>query len=237
MIESDRIQRPCRGGTLKTMPPRRRSPAGYSLARRVRYATVAQVEATFIQDPRVTRSKESILRATLDLLVENGVAATTIEAIADRSGVAKTTIYRHWASKPELVIDAFKSLTREGKVPDTGSLEGDLEALAVGLSRALASGRFASLLPSLIDAAQRDPEMSKLHDRFAADREMTVRHIVTRARSRGEIRDDVSDSDVVDLIAGPIFYRRLVAHDRLDARSAKRLAELISELVTPDLEG
>lgn len=193
--------------------------------------------AAHTEDPRVTRSKEAILKATIDLLAEHGVSATTIEAIADRSGVAKTTIYRHWVGKPELVIDAFESLTQEGKTPDTGSFEGDLEALAVGLSRALASGRFASLLPSLIDAAQRDPEMSKLHDRFAADREMTVRQIVTRARSRGEIRDDVSDSDVVDLVAGPIFYRRLVAHDRLDARSAKRLAELVSELVTPDPEG
>ncbi len=193
--------------------------------------------AAHIQDPRVSRSKEVVLKATLDLLAENGVAATTIEAIADRSGVAKTTIYRHWASKPELVFEAFESLTRETRVPDTGSLRGDLEALAVGLSSALASGRFASLLPSLIDAAQRDPEMSKLHDGFAADREMTVRHIVTQARSRGEIRDDVTDSDVVDLIAGPIFYRRLVAHDRLDARSAKRLAELVSELVYPGLEG
>ncbi len=177
------------------------------------------------------------MKATLALLAESGVAATTIEAIADRSGVAKTTIYRHWDSKPKLVIDAVESLTREGTVPDTGSFGGDLESLAVGLSGALTSGPFASLLPSLIDAAQRDPEMSKLHERFAADREMTVRHIVTRARSRGEIRDDVSDNDVVDLVAGPIFYRRLVAPSRLDARSARRLAELISEMLSTDPGG
>lgn len=189
------------------------------------------------EDPRVARSKEAILKATLDLLAENGVTATTIEAIAERSGVAKTTIYRHWAGKPELVIDAFASLTPPDKDPDTGSLRGDLEALIVGFSKALASGRFAALLPSLIDAAERDPEMSKLHHRFATDRETAVRRIVTRARARGEVREDLTDSEVVDLVAGPIFYRRLVANDRLDARSAKRLAELIVELAAPDRDG
>ncbi|MFP4554901.1 MAG: TetR/AcrR family transcriptional regulator [Actinomycetota bacterium] len=192
------------------------------------------MEAAHAEDPRVARSKAAILEATLELLAENGVAATTIEAISDRSGVAKTTIYRHWPGKPELVIAAYESLTQAGKDPDTGSIAGDLEALAFGLTKALASGRFASLLPTLIDAAERDPEMSKLHHRFAADREAVVHRIVAKARSRGEIRDDLADGEVVDLIAGPIFYRRLVAHDRLDPSSAKRLAALVSEIVAPD---
>lgn len=183
------------------------------------------------EDPRVTRSKRAVLQATLELLAENGVAATTIESISDRSGVAKTTIYRHWAGKPELVIAAFESLTPAATDPDTGSLAGDLEALAVGLSKALGSGRFASLLPSLIDAAERDRELSKLHRRFAASRERAVRRIVDRARARGELRDDITDNEVVDLIAGPIFYRRLVAHARLDAGAARRLAAMVAELV------
>ena len=195
------------------------------------------MENTRSVEPRVSRSKEAVLGATLDLLAEQGVAATTIEAISDRSGVAKTTIYRHWAGKPELVIDAFQSLTRSTREPDTGTLQGDLESLAVGLSKALSSGRFGSLLPSLIDAAERDPEMSELHARFAADRETVVRDIVARARSRDEIRDDLTDDDMVDLVAGPIFYRRLVAHDRLDARSARRLAGLVTELVSPQSVG
>lgn len=185
------------------------------------------------EDPRVTRSKRIILATSLEIMSELGVNSTTVEAIAERSGVAKTTIYRHWPSKAELVIDAFEELATSPIDPDTGSLAGDLTALANGLAIALAKGRWTSLLPSLIESAERHPDLAALHQRFADSRHEAVRSVVGRARSRGEVRSDVSDDELIDLIAGPLFYRRLVAHDPADNRYASRLATLVLELVTP----
>lgn len=188
---------------------------------------------TTTQDPRVTRSKEAVVAATVALLAERGVGATSIEAIADRSGVAKTTIYRHWPGKAELVIDAFESLMDEPHDPDTGSFETDLVALAVGLSHALDSGPWSELLPSLVDAAERDPDLAVLHGRLVEGRHAAVRAVVSRARSRGEVRNDVVDLDIIELVAGPLFYRRMMGRDPLDRDRAERIARLVAAAVAP----
>ncbi|MDO8105643.1 TetR/AcrR family transcriptional regulator [Isoptericola sp. b441] len=89
-------------------------------------------------DPRVVRSRAAVLAAATQLLATDGVAGTTIEAVAARSGVAKTTIYRHWPDQRALVRDAFGVALPMPAAPDTGTLAGDLLALATGLARALA---------------------------------------------------------------------------------------------------
>src|SRR5580658_8039511 len=81
-------------------------------------------------DPRVLVSRERVLTTTLDLLMEAGLDQLTIDEISRRSGVAKTTIYRHWANRSALVIDACSQMTDgEEAAPDTGSLEGDVRAI------------------------------------------------------------------------------------------------------------
>src|SRR3984885_10922662 len=81
-------------------------------------------------DPRVVLSRERVLTATLDLLTETGLGGLTIDDVSKRSGVAKTTIYRHWPNRAALVIDACSRMIEEDvAVPDTGSLEGDLRAI------------------------------------------------------------------------------------------------------------
>ena len=88
-------------------------------------------------DARVSRSKEKVVRVTLDLLAERGVAGTSVEAIAERSGVAKTTVYRHWPTKAGVVLDAIATCIEPARDPDTGSLPGDLHELVGGLCEAL----------------------------------------------------------------------------------------------------
>lgn len=185
-------------------------------------------------DPRVARSKESVLQATRELLAERGVGDTTIEAISERSGVAKTTIYRHWEGKGAVVFDVIQEMQGQPPLPDTGTFKGDLTALAVALARGLSESGWSSLLPSLIDAAQRDEDLSKLHKEFAADRHRSLQRIVSRARDRGEIRDGVSDDDVLELIAGPLFYRRLMTEKTITSARARRIVDFIHRAIGLD---
>lgn len=155
---------------------------------------------------------------------------TTIEAISESSGVAKTTIYRHWSGKAPLVMDAFESMMAAPVVPDYGSLLADLSALAEGLAAALRHSAWADALPSLIDAAERDPGLADLHRRMAGLRHEGVREILRRARDRGEITGDITDDEIIDLIAGPLFYHRLVGHAGPDPALARRIAVLVHRL-------
>lgn len=178
-------------------------------------------------DPRVARSRSAVVEATLDLLNERGVAAITIEAISERSGVAKTTIYRHWDSKAEVVIDAIGTLIDPPPAPNTGSLRGDLRAVLGGLAQALTSSPLSGLLPSLIDAAERDPEFAELHRSEATTRHRVVRDVVVRGIERGELPSEVDPDEFLEFVTGPLFYRRWVSVGSVDPAFAFRVVDLV----------
>ncbi|MBQ1074631.1 TetR/AcrR family transcriptional regulator [Micromonospora sp. C31] len=173
------------------------------------------------------RSRATVIAAALDLLTERGIAATTVEAVAERSGVAKTTIYRHWKDQPALVLDAIASTLQEPPDPDTGTLRGDLNALLAGLATALRDSPAARLMPALIDAAERDPAFAALHRREATHRHRTVRAVIVRGIDRGELPPDTDPDEVLDLLAGPVFYRRWVSTGTVDTVFTTRVVDLV----------
>ena len=178
-------------------------------------------------DPRVVRSRAAVIAATLKLLAERGITATTIEAVAGLSGVAKTTIYRQWDDQPSLVMDAIGSALQEPPRPDTGSLREDLVALLTGLASALHHSPAATLMPALIEAAERDPAFAALHRREAAHRHRVVRQVITRGIERGELPSDADVDDLLDLLTGPLFYRRWVSVGTVDVHFATRVVDAV----------
>lgn len=176
-------------------------------------------------DPRVVRSRAAVLAATLELLAERGVAGTTIESVAERSGVARTTIYRQWPDQAGLVRAAFASTLAEPPAPATGTLRGDLDALVVGLCRAVATGPAAAIMPALIDAAERDAAFAELHQAEALARHRVVAAVVAGAVDRGELPAGVDPGLVLDLLAGPVFYRRWVTRGPLDEGFARAVVD------------
>ncbi len=167
-------------------------------------------------DPRVIRSRASVLATALELMSEKGIAGTTIEAVAARSGVAKTTIYRQWDNQQALALDAFATLLNTPPTPDTGTLRGDLLELIRGLARALTASPAAALMPALIDAAERNPTFAAVHHQEAARRHTAASTALTRGVHRGELSPDADPADVIDLLTGPIFYRRYVSRGEVD---------------------
>src|SRR6201992_3133055 len=108
--------------------------------------------------PRSQEADRAILTATVDLLAERGLAAMSIEEVAARAGVGKTTIYRRWPSKGLLALDAFVASFREEQAqPDTGTLRGDMLAALHAWVRAVTQTPMGSMLTGLIAEAQREP--------------------------------------------------------------------------------
>lgn len=161
------------------------------------------------QAARVARSRALVTDAVIDLIVEGGLSAVTVDAVVARSGVAKTTVYRHWASREALLADVLASALPAQAAPDTGSLDGDLRALARGLAGGLGNPRTAALLGA-IAFPDGDRALDDIRARATRDRHTVVRAVLQRARRRGEpIPADGADG-VIRSIAGPLFYRRYV---------------------------
>lgn len=173
------------------------------------------IERTGDVDVRVRHSKEVVMATTYELLSEEGLAGVTVDAVARRSGVAKTTIYRHWPSREALLLDACAQMGPHFDIPDTGSFPNDLRALAQRVVEQLLAGPYAAILLSLMDAAERNPDLAALLAAAQTKLVEAVRTISARARVRGELRRLPDPSDVAALIVGPLLYRRLFSHEPL----------------------
>ena len=169
-------------------------------------------------DPRVLVSRERVLTTTLDLLTETGLGELTIDDISRRSGVAKTTIYRHWANRSALVIDACSRMTDGAQAPpDTGSLEGDLSIILTDIADLLRTARWSSILPSIVDAAEHDPEFAGIHSRIQHGHAAPLRVALNRAALRGEIPATSDRNAMAAALLGPLFYRRWFSREQIDA--------------------
>ena len=176
------------------------------------------VSGTAALDPRVLVSRERVLTTTLDLLTETGLGELTIDEVSRRSGVAKTTIYRHWANRSALVIDACSRMTDGQQAPpDTGSLDGDLTAILTGIADLLGTARWSSILPSIVDAAEHDPEFADIHSRIQHGHAAPLRAALDRAALRGEIPPAADRNAAAAALLGPLFYRRWFSREQIDA--------------------
>jgi AcrR family transcriptional regulator len=183
-------------------------------------------------DERVEKSKRAVLAATFQLLAEEGISGVSVDEVSRRSGVAKTTVYRHWPSRSALLIDACSSLasanleSRPGP-PDTGHFKTDLLMLLNRMAGRLRSERWATILPSMIDAAERDPELAKvyveLHRAFMAP----LYAIIERAKKRGELGASCDASEVVAAVVGPLFYRRWFSRQTMDEKFVRGIVERV----------
>jgi AcrR family transcriptional regulator len=168
-------------------------------------------------DPRVQRSKAAILEATAELISEHGFPGVNIEAVAARSGAAKTTIYRHWPSREALVIEAFGLCAGPvAEPPDTGSVRGDLLQILSGLARFLREEGSCASLQSLADAARRDPELAALHAAFIAERQRPMVDVLERGVREGDLPAGLDVQNAISLLVGPLFYRAMVSFEPLD---------------------
>ncbi|MFC5379412.1 TetR/AcrR family transcriptional regulator [Aquipuribacter nitratireducens] len=168
-------------------------------------------------DPRVERTRARVLAATADLLLEDGFARLTIDEVATRSGVARSTIYRNWATRAPLLLDAVQTLLDPPARVATGDAREDLVATLLTLARALdpatPQGR---LLPGLVEAAERDAELARLHRAATRERRELLADAVRRAVDADVLAADTDPDDTATRLAALLYYRRLVSGEPVD---------------------
>ncbi|MGX1759627.1 TetR/AcrR family transcriptional regulator [Streptomyces lydicus] len=154
------------------------------------------------------RKAQEIFDATLDLLAERGYEGLTIEGVAQRSGVNKTTLYRWWPSKGALLGAALVGARQlELTPPDTGSLEGDLEALLGTMTTLLTARPASDIAVAALGAVTHSPELASHVKDFFADRIAREQVVFDRAVARGEIAADTDPMLLMDLLAGAAWVR------------------------------
>jgi len=169
--------------------------------------------------PRSAEAHRAILESTLTVLGESGIAGLSIEAVAARAGVGKATIYRRWGSKEELILAALANMSPAGPVPDTGSLEGDLTALAEAQLARLSDSVLPRVAPRALAEAMGDSNLHALVlERMVGPMRAMLSSLVGRAVERGELAPGTDVDHAVDVIHGVIVYRIMLA--RGDMRSA-----------------
>src|SRR6266404_56093 len=149
-------------------------------------------------DARVRRSKETVLTVTHQMMSETGLSGVSIDEVSKRSGVAKTTIYRHWPSRADLLLEACSKLGSKLEAPDTGSIRGDIETLAIAFASRLRTAPATKIIPSIVDAAEHDAKIAKLlHAQVRAAFMAPLSEVIERAQKKGEIGRDQDASHLI----------------------------------------
>jgi AcrR family transcriptional regulator len=184
--------------------------------------------------PRSARVAEAIIEAVLDLLAEGQtLEALTIEAVAARAGVGKATIYRRWAGKEALLVDAVRSL--KGPLPTLAgeSVRDDLVALLGWTGKKRLDERFTRIMSCLGPEVSRSPEQYRLYQGLVEPRRELAREVLRRGVRTGELRADLDIEVAVAVLAGPMLVQRMLRwHPDLDVDT---LPEQVVDMVLAGL--
>ncbi|MGW2019994.1 TetR/AcrR family transcriptional regulator [Streptomyces sp. NPDC001927] len=185
--------------------------------------------------PRSAEADTAILDATRAALVELGWSKLTMGDVASRAGVAKTTLYRRWASKNELVVDAVAVLFDELELPDLGSLQADIENVVLQFAALLQRPETKTALMAVVAESTRDePLRERIRTSIVDRQKRLVLEGRQRAQERGELptdRDprsvDSTDDLIFDVIAGAVVHRALVSAEPVDEAWVQRFTALL----------
>ncbi len=175
--------------------------------------------------PRSEEAHRAILDAALELLVEVGYSALTVEGVAQRAGVGKATIYRRWPSKLPLVIEAFGDLPAFEE-SDSGDLATDLEQILRSYLRVYNTTPLGAVVPSLAGELPHNPELMDLFTPVVKQRRQPLMNALRRAATRGEIPADLDLDLAADLIVGPITVRVFFTPGKLSPKLVQPIVEM-----------
>ncbi|MGW6910810.1 TetR/AcrR family transcriptional regulator [Streptomyces sp. NPDC054940] len=185
--------------------------------------------------PRSTAAATAILAATREALVEVGWSKLTLGDVATRAGVAKTTLYRRWSGKNELVVDAVAELFDELELPDRGSLAADIEGVVLQFAAILARPEARSGLMAVVAESTRDEILrERIRESIVNRQKRLVLEGRARAQARGELPPEPDPSEsartvdlIFDVVAGAVVHRTLVSAEPVDPDWARSFAGIL----------
>jgi AcrR family transcriptional regulator len=184
--------------------------------------------------PRSPAVDEAILEAALELFVERGLDGVGIEQVAERAGVARTTVYRRWPSKESLVAQAIalgRGSADEKVVRDPTSRRSTMKSVAEALARTFGAGDYRKMVARLIGSIPDHPELMAIYSRtYLIPRRKIASDALELARAQGLIREDLDGDILLDLVAGALMYRLLIFGDSSEKSIRGYLLKLLREL-------
>ena len=175
-------------------------------------------------------SRDAILLAATELVVEQGYAAVSIEKIAQRAGVGKQTIYRWWPSKGDVLLEALaRKVDVHIALPDEGSWAADLRRMLDDSFALAQAPQLGELLRALMVEAQLDPPFgARFRAEFLERRRAAIATLVERARRRGDLPATLTAGFAADVVFGVFWYRLLAIPQPFDRRLADHLVALLT---------
>lgn len=178
---------------------------------------------------RTARTRAAVRDATLAELAAHGYGRLTVEGVATRSGVHRTTVYRRWGGVDSLIVDALALADEDDwQPPDTGSFERDLVELAREVVATFADPRSGAAPTALVAAAFQSPRAATALHAFYAERHRRSAAVVARAVERGEVPAGTDAGTVVKAALGPVYYLALIAGERPSEEVAARTARAVA---------
>jgi AcrR family transcriptional regulator len=177
-------------------------------------------------DVRVARTRASVLRTATDLLVEGGPSAVTIDAIVARSGVAKSTIYRHWATRDDVLVSVIEGCAPQIEPPDESlAFEDALRALTADLVRMLNDPHWARVLPALLVLRTQKHGIADLEQRIEKRQEHAIDAVLRRGFDEGVLAPDVDVDEASALLVGPLLMANLMGKPTVDDAFCDKVVE------------
>ena len=180
-------------------------------------------------DPRVVRTRAAVLGAAIDLLAERGYSGFSVEAVVDRTGIAKTTLYRHWPTRDDLLAAVIGQLAGAGQPPDTGSVRQDLLDFFTRRVQAAHTRQWERCMPALVEAAARHPELAAIVAGLTAQALSQVETLLRRGIERGEIRPGINPQLAASALMGPLVFRRLLLQEAPTSQRVSTVIDLVMQ--------
>ena len=177
-------------------------------------------------DPRIARSRAAVISAATELLVEAGPSAVTIDAIVARSGVAKSTIYRHWASRDEVLLDVMEVCAPDLGEPDPAiGVEAGLHEIGHRIGAMLNDPEWARVLPALLMLKTHAHGIADLEKRMEERQSEVLSSLMRRGVEEGLLRPDAEDPEASAVLVGPLFFAQLTGSVPIDAGFVDRTVD------------
>ena len=185
-------------------------------------------------DPRVARSRAAVISAATELLVDAGPAAVTIDAIVARSGVAKSTIYRHWASRDEVLLDVMEVCAPDLAAPDPAlGVEGGLREIGHRIGEMLNDPEWARVLPALLMLKSHAHGVADLEKRMEERQNEVLSTLIRRGVDEGVLVPDAEGPEASAVLVGPLFFAQLTGLVPIDHGFVDRTVDRFLTLYRP----
>lgn len=179
-------------------------------------------------DPRIQRTRDAVLPATLSVLAERGFANFTMEGVAEAAGVAKSTVYRYWPTKLALLRDALEGLNRQPEAEfEAGPARERIELLLEHLAAALSDSLLSACIPALIEAAEHHPEVAEFLHQYSGRRRSALTAVIRKGIEEGELPAHLDPELAALALSGAIFYRRLMTPNPFAAADIRGLVRQV----------